>query len=48
MGAERFFFGSDYPMWKPKDEFERVMALTLTEKEREGIFAKNLKDFLSL
>lgn len=48
MGPERFFFGSDYPMWKPKDEFDRIMRLTLTEKEREGIFAQNLKAFLQL
>ena len=48
MGAEKFFFGSDYPMWKPKEEVERLLKLTLTEKEREGIFAGNLKAFLSL
>ena len=48
LGPERFFFGSDYPMWKPKDEFERLMRLSLTEKERENIFAQNLKAFLGL
>lgn len=48
MGAEKFFFGSDYPMWKPKEEEERLLALGLTEKERVGIFAGNLKEFLHI
>lgn len=48
MGAERFFFGTDYPMWLPQEEIERFLKLNLTEREREGIFAKNLLSFLSL
>ena len=48
MGAEKFFFGSDYPMWTPKEEEERFLALDLTERERENIFAQNLKQFLNI
>lgn len=48
MGTERFFFGTDYPMWLPQDEIARVNALTLTEREREGIFSLNLKNFLNI
>ncbi|MGN0768241.1 MAG: amidohydrolase family protein [Christensenellales bacterium] len=48
MGAEKFFFGTDYPMWLPDEEIARFLALPLTEKEREGIFSKNLLSFLNL
>ena len=32
-GAERFLFGSDYPMWNPGSELERLHSLGLTEEE---------------
>ena len=32
-GAERFLFGSDYPMWNPGSELERLYSLGLTEEE---------------
>ena len=47
-GAEKFFFGTDYPMWLPEDEIKRFLKIPLTERERELIFAENLKSFLSL
>ena len=48
LGAERYFFGTDYPMWSAKEEIERFLALPLTEREREMIFATNLRTFLGL
>lgn len=48
LGVEKFFFGSDYPMWLPESEINRFLAIPLTEREREMIFARNLKDFLSI
>ena len=48
LGAEKFFFGCDYPMWNASEEVERFLSLKLTEKERERIFSGNLKDFLDL
>ena len=48
LGVERYFFGTDYPMWSARDEVERFLALPLTEEERVKIFAANLRDFLGL
>ena len=45
-GADRVFFGTDYPMWKPEDEIARVNALPLTQEEREMIFHKNFEKFI--
>lgn len=40
-GVERTLFGSDYPMWSPADEAERLMRLPLTDGEREKILWTN-------
>ena len=45
-GADRVFFGTDYPMWNPKEEVERFMALPLTEEEREQILHLNFERFI--
>lgn len=47
-GAEKFFFGTDYPMWDATEELERFFALDLTDDERRKILSQNLKDFLKL
>lgn len=47
-GAERFLFGTDYPMWAPLEELERFFALPLTERERELILGKNAEDLLGI
>ncbi|MBO4539030.1 MAG: amidohydrolase family protein [Clostridia bacterium] len=47
-GAERFFFGCDYPMWKASEEIERFLQIPLTEREREMIFSENLGAFLNI
>jgi len=36
-GAERFVYGSDYPMWNPVVEMERFMRLKLTDAQKEQI-----------
>lgn len=36
-GAERFVYGSDFPMWDPKEEMERFLRLKLTDRELEQI-----------
>jgi len=41
-GAERVIFGSDYPMWDPREEAEGVMNLGLKETVMEKIFHGNL------
>lgn len=47
-GAEKFFFGDDFPMWNIEEEMERFMQIDLTDKEREDIFAKNIKNLLGI
>ena len=44
-GADRVFFGTDYPMWKPDEELERFRKLPLTEKEQEQILHLNFERF---
>ena len=40
-GVENVFYGTDYPMWTPKDELERFMRMELTDREREDILGNN-------
>lgn len=47
-GAERFFFGTDYPMWTAKEEIERFLHLPLKDSEREIIFSENLEKLLKI
>ena len=47
-GADRFLFGSDFPMWSPQDELERFRALDLTEEEKDRILSKNPEIVLQL
>ena len=36
-GAERFVYGSDFPMWNPVKEMERFLRLKLTDSQFEQI-----------
>ena len=45
-GADRVFFGTDYPMWTAEEEIARFMALPLTDAEREMIFHQNFERFI--
>lgn len=47
-GADRVLFGTDYPMWTPKDEVGRFLALPLTDAERELIAHANAEKLLGL
>jgi predicted TIM-barrel fold metal-dependent hydrolase len=40
-GAERFLFGSDYPMWNPGRCLKEFLELDLSESERELILHRN-------
>ncbi|MDR0289564.1 MAG: amidohydrolase family protein [Treponema sp.] len=40
-GAERFLFGSDYPMWDPALCLEEFMKLDIADNEKEQILWKN-------
>jgi len=45
--ADKMLFGSDYPMWDHKEEFERFLQLELTEEERRAILFNNAERLLS-
>ena len=47
-GCEKFFFGTDFPMWDASEELERFNRLHLKEEEKEKILYKNITEFLSL
>jgi len=40
-GADRVMFGTDYPMWRPLGEVERLLSLGLEDEVYEKIFHKN-------
>ena len=48
LGAERFFFSTDFPMWDAKGELERFYQIPLTDAEREMILGGNIKRVLGL
>lgn len=45
-GAERFLYGTDFPMWDPVVEVERFMNLNLTDDEKEQIAWKTAAQLL--
>ncbi len=47
-GAEKFFFGTDYPMWDHCDELKRFMKLKISDLQREMILYKNAVEFLEI
>lgn len=47
-GAERFVYGSDYPLWNPVEEMERFMRLKLSDAQREQIFCKTAERLLKI
>ena len=47
-GAERLAFGTDYPVWDPVQEVQRLQALNLTEEQMEQIAWKTAARFLNL
>ncbi len=46
--ADRVLFGTDYPMWSHKQEFERFNKIDLTTEEREKILYKNAMKLFSI
>ncbi len=47
-GADKVFFGTDFPMWDHTEELGRFMALGLSETENRKILSENLKRQFSL
>jgi predicted TIM-barrel fold metal-dependent hydrolase len=40
-GADKVMFGTDYPMWHPKDEVEMFFELGLSDEEKRLILSEN-------
>ncbi len=47
-GTDFVLFGSDYPMWGPKEELENLYQLGLTDEQLEKILYQNAKALLNL
>jgi len=47
-GADRFMFGTDYPMWDFRECFDNFMKLPLDDAQREKIFYKNFERLYGL
>lgn len=47
-GAERFVYGSDFPMWDPAEEMKRFLKLKLTDDQFEQIAHKTAEAILKL
>ena len=47
-GTDRVLFGSDYPMWDPRDESRVVDALGLPEQALEDVYWNNAAKLLHL
>ncbi len=43
--SEKIFFATDYPMWDPKSEFEKILSLNLPEAFLEKILSTNFEKF---
>lgn len=47
-GTDRILFGSDFPMWDPKEEYAMFTALDFTDEEFENMLHHNAERFLGL
>ena len=48
LGADRFMFATDYPMWDLGEELGRFMEIALTDEERRDILAGNARRWLGI
>ena len=47
-GADHTMFGTDFPMWNPKEELERFFRLGLSEEENRAILYGNFARLFGL
>ena len=47
-GTDKILFGTDYPMWPPKPEIERLLSLGLSDEDYEKIFHKNAEKLFGI
>jgi len=46
-GEQQFFFGTDFPMWQPEEEIERLESLGLGEKIERMLLCDNFERFMN-
>lgn len=46
-GADHVLFGTDYPMWSPQNELEKLQLVPLTQAERDMILHGNMERLLA-
>lgn len=44
-GADKFLYGTDFPMWNCEEELDRFLSLSLSENENRAILGENFKRF---
>lgn len=47
-GCDRILFGTDYPMWRPEPDLERIREIGLNEDEERMILYENAKKLFGL
>lgn len=47
-GAHKVMFGTDYPMWDPKEEVDYLLKLNLSEDEYKKIFYENAQKLFNI
>lgn len=47
-GDDKVLFGTDYPMWNPKEELDRFLTLDLSEEQRKKILWDNGAKLLNI
>ena len=47
-GEDRVLFGTDYPMWSPKEELDYFLSLDLTDTAKEKILSLNAKKLFGI
>ena len=48
IGPDRLIFGTDFPMWSPKEELNRFFSLGLSESDQQKILYGNFMKLLGL
>ena len=48
LGAHRFLFGTDFPMWTPQEELQRFLDLGLDTSAQEAILHGNFERLFGL
>ena len=47
-GEDRILFGTDFPMWEPKQQVEQFLSLGLSPAENQRVLYDNFMDLLGL